>query len=118
MTELIRVVYKRVPKTEFYEGMVMLVQEDSATNHSEIKPLIVFTCIPMEQVVTMLHEELRKHPEARAQMSQEISKSEAKIKKYKNHELDSHLVNTIRDNLEEALRMFAPIKREVIVRTL
>jgi hypothetical protein len=118
MTEVISVQYKRIPKTELYMGEIVLYREESQNTLTRAETLFQFRDMRLEEVVRRLHQELKSRPEARVLMQQEVTRIGAKDKKYKTHEFDTHLRNVIRDDLDEALRMFAPIRHEEINRTV
>lgn len=119
---MIDVTYARIPEEVKYQVKIA-VNEAEMVQVEEERKLIErdlgrnnLNSVPMEAMVEELHQLLQKYPEAKVTMMQEPTRPLRHTRQKRGFELDQKTVDLIRDNLEEAQKLFAPIERTVQIR--
>lgn len=119
---MIDVIYSRIPEEVKYQVKIS-VNEVEMVQKGEERQLIEkdlhrvsMTAVPMGELVEEIHGFLREYPDAKVTMIQEPTRPRAYRRNHQGYELDQEMVNLIRDDLEAAKKMFAPIERTVRVR--
>ena len=111
---MITVTYTRQPKTTVYRGSISVVEvtkrkvpKDSL--HEKEVGGHTFQGSSMESIIRSLQGLLQKYPEAKVTMVRPPAEEPRDKRPPPAYELDENMRNTIRDDLPEALKLFAPI---------
>lgn len=117
---MISVAYDRIPQEIFYKAKInvdlITVEEGEETTEESIKR-VGKSAATMEEIIEQLHQILQEHPEAKVTMVRGTTRpTHFGQRKPRGFELDEKMRNMIRDNLEEAKEMFAPIEHTIQVR--
>lgn len=113
---MIELRYERIPKRTEYNGRLKVTsieKDEDRVVEMELRNT-VFAAVPMSQLVTNVHAELQEYPDAGVTMIKEPW--EKGDQRPRGQELQEDMRLLIRDNLQEALKMFEPICRTVHVR--
>ena len=111
--------YRRLPKTTQYQMSVKVdeVTQDEKNKLTEKQVEIhLGEVVEMEEIVTKIHKLLQKYPAAKVLMKPLPSVEPQYGAKERIHELEASFVKILKDDLDEALKMFAPIERVVMVK--
>lgn len=111
---MITVTYTRQPKTRVYRGSISVtevamtkVPKDSVTE-TELG-CEEFQALPMEEIVEKINAKLAVWPDAKITMVRPPPEESKSPRPSAAFELDEQMRDMIRDNLPEALKVFAPI---------
>lgn len=120
---MIEVAYARIPEEVKYWAKISVNEAESVRILDDERQLIERDLrredlyeVPMDVVVEHLHQLLQTWPDAKVTMLQEPTRSRSYDRSKKGYELSPEETAMIRDRLEEAKRMYAPIERTVQVR--
>lgn len=116
--KMIVVGYSRIPKEVEYRVKMDLDEVDLDKENHPTEAIRRWTSnsVKMEEIIEEIHHTLRQHPDAKVTMIQEPTGPLQHARKLQGFELDEKMRDLIRDNLEEAKKLFAPIDRTVRVR--
>jgi len=116
---MITVYYARLPKTTSYRSRIDVDQVEVAGEHMNqiLMEQQENSCQEMSEMITQLHGLLQKYPDAKVTMLQEMTRPGIHLQVNKKaYELDEKMTAILRNDLEEAKKLFAPIEQVVIVR--
>ena len=118
---MVTVQYVRIPKMTDYEGSIKVVRAEKVEETLKETTLetMDFKGLPMGEVVRQLNKKLLKWPTAKLTMIRPPAKRFLKETERDNpraFEIDEATTNIIRDDLDKALDMFAPIEQTVQVK--
>jgi len=118
---MVTVQYSRAPKTTNYEGYIRATRVEQLEETLEEKEMAKsdFNGMPMEALVRLTHEYLMKWPTAkltmiRPQMQRYLKETERDNPRA--FEIDEATTEIIRNDLNKALEMFAPIEQTIQVK--
>jgi hypothetical protein len=122
--QLIQASYTRIPKTTLYRGNVsqgLHIETEAEDGVRTLMPLdtqttFKFDDAPMETIITLIHDALQGESNAIVLMTQTGKDGEYLQRKVLANRLSDDLRDLIRDNLDQALKKFAPIERTVHIR--
>jgi hypothetical protein len=116
--KMITVGYSRIPKEVEYrvKMTVDVVNREGEETWEDAIRRWTAGAVKMEEIIEELHHTLKVHPDAKVTMIQEPTGPLQHSRKPQGFELDEKMRDLIRDDLEEAKKMFAPIDRTVRVR--
>jgi hypothetical protein len=110
--------YKRLPKKTQYKMMVKVDEVTAEGKDLSEKQLEIHVSeeTGMEGIVTKIHNLLQKYPTAKVLMMPLPSVESQYGTELRVHELEQSFVDILRGDLDEAIKMFAPVERIVKVR--
>lgn len=116
--KMITVGYSRIPKEVEYrvKMTVDVVNREGEETWEDAVRRWTADSVTMEAIIEELHHTLKAHPDAKVTMIQEPTGPLQHARKPQGFELDEKMRDLIRDDLEKAKEMFAPIDRTVRVR--
>ena len=116
---MITVYYARLPETTSYRSRIDVDQVEVMDEH--LNQILLeqqeSSCLEMGEMITQLHNLLQKYSDAKVTMLQEMTRPGIHLRENKKaYELDEKMTSVLRNDLEEAKKLFDPIERIVIVR--
>lgn len=99
--------YNRVPKTELYRGHIKILTDTAKANHGDT--FAIFVDDPMRTMVEAVHNFLLEYPDSMVHVTRRQPKSQFHEERESTVTLSDDLVAVLRDNLEEAYKMFEPV---------
>lgn len=117
--KMITVGYSRIPKEVEYRAKItvdLVTAEEGEETKEEGLARKNISPISMENIIETLHLTLKEHPDAKVTMIQEPAGPLQHSRKPQGFELDQKMVDIIKNDLEAAKKLFAPIDRTVRVR--
>jgi hypothetical protein len=118
---MVTVEYTRIPKSTEYKGHLKVVRAEELGETLKETPLesLEFLGMPMEDLVRLMHERLNKWPTAKLTMIRPPAEkflAETERDNPRAFEIDEVTTKIIREDLDKALEMFAPIEQTVQVK--
>ena len=110
--------YGRIKNKFNYDGNLLItnVSSDGKDITEDDIESEDYNDVPLEEMVAALHNFLGKYPEAEITVMVKGREKRYGSPETKYHALDSKFRDLIRDNLSEALKLFAPIERKVFIK--